>query len=198
MIFMENWLQYTIARLKDVNGAEIKERMGIDITVPETPFPRITMKEAYALLKAQNYALPPEKKGDIDPGGERILGKYVKEKFGNDFVYVTDWPATVRPFYHMRIPEHPELTRSFDLLGCGVEITTGAQREHRYDVLAAQATEKGLHHEPIQFYLDFFKYGCPAHGGFGLGLNRLLMILLGLNNIREATYLFRGPNRLQP
>lgn len=198
MVAMEQWMQFIIARVKEVNGDEVKERMGIEITVPEIPFPRITMKEAYALLKEQSYALPPEKKGDIDPGGERLLGKYVKEKYGNDYVYITDWPASVRPFYHMRYADNPQITRSFDLLGCGVEITTGAQREHRYDVLAAQATEKGLHHEPIQFYLDFFKYGCPPHGGFGLGLNRLLMILLGLNNIREATYLFRGPNRLQP
>ena len=156
------------------------------------------MSEAYAILKAQDYALPPERKGDIDPGGERLLGKYVKEKYGNDFVFVTDWPISVRPFYHMRYEDNPNLTKSFDLLGSGLEITTGAQREHRYDVLLKQAKEKGLNAEPIQFYLDFFKYGCPPHGGFGMGLNRFLMVLLGLGNVREATYLFRGPNRLSP
>jgi aspartyl-tRNA synthetase len=156
------------------------------------------MNEAYAILKAQDYALPPERKGDIDPGGERLLGKYVKEKYGNDFVFVTDWPIAVRPFYHMRFEDNPLLTKSFDLLGSGLEITTGSQREHRTDVLIKQAKEKGLTTEPIQFYLDFFRYGCPPHGGFGMGLNRFLMVLLGLTNVREATYLFRGPNRLSP
>jgi len=162
------------------------------------PFPRIAMREAVEILKGRGYKLPPEKKGDIDPAGERELGNYIKEKYNHDFVFLIDWPITVRPFYHMRHPEDKTLTRSFDLIGSGLEITTGAQREHRYDVLAAQALEKGLNLEPIQFYLDFFKYGCPPHGGFGLGLSRLLMIMLGLNNIREAVFIFRGPTRLNP
>ena len=80
----------------------------------------------------------------------------------------------------------------------GLEIATGAQREHRYDVLLKQALEKGLTQENTQYYLDFFKYGCPPHGGFGLGLSRLLVSMLNLGNIREAVYLFRGPNRLNP
>jgi aspartyl-tRNA synthetase len=89
------------------------------------------------------------------------------------------------------------LTRSFDLLWKGVEITTGAQREHRYDVLARQAREAGLG-ESVSYYLDFFKYGCPPHGGFGLGLARVVMLMLGLPSIREATFLHRSPNRLTP
>ena len=90
------------------------------------------------------------------------------------------------------------LTKSFDLLGRGLEITTGAQREHRYEVLKNQALEKGLTLPPIQNYLNYFRYGCPPHGGLGLGLSRLLMVMLDLPNIREAVYLFRGPNRLEP
>lgn len=198
MKFHEDWLQYVYRRVKDIHGDEIKALLGIEIEVPETPFPRLSMSEAYAILKEQNYALPPERKGDIDPGGERLLGKYIKEKYGHDFVFVTDWPIGVRPFYHMRHTDRPELTMSFDLLCKGLEITTGAQREHRVDVLLKQAEEKGLHAEPIQFYLDFFKYGCPPHGGFGMGLNRMLMVMLDLPTIREATYLFRGPTRLVP
>ncbi len=120
------------------------------------------------------------------------------EKYGHEFVFLTDWPIAVRPFYHMRHADNPGLTKSFDLIATGLEITTGAQREHRYDVLAAQATEKGLSHDHIQFYLDFFRYGCAPHGGFGLGLSRLLMVMLGVNNIRETVFLFRGPNRLNP
>jgi aspartyl-tRNA synthetase len=198
MAFMERWLQYTLQKVQEIHGEEIKARLGFDLVVPEVPFPRITMKDAVEILKGRGYKLPPEKKGDIDPAGERELGNYVKEKYNHDYVFLIDWPIGVRPFYHMRHPEAPTLTRSFDLIGCGLEITTGAQREHRYEVLAAQAVEKGLTLEPIQFYLDFFKYGCPPHGGFGLGLSRLLMIMLGLNNIRDAVYLFRGPTRLNP
>ena len=198
MKFMENWLAFSFQAVKDKHDEAIKTLLGTEMTVPSVPFPRMSMAEAYQLLKSMDYKLPPEKKGDLDPGAERALGSYVKEKFGNDFVFVTDWPATVRPFYHMRHDDDPSLTKSFDLLGKGLEVTTGAQREHRYDVLAAQALEKGLTLPPIQNYLNYFRYGCPPHGGFGLGLSRLLMVLLDLPNIREAVYLFRGPNRLEP
>ncbi len=198
MAFMERWIAYAWAKVNEKHGQEIKALFGVDVVVPEVPFPRIPMSEALQILKAENYALPPEKKGDIDPGGERTLADYVKRIYNHDFFFLTDWPITVRPFYHMRYEDRPEITKSFDLIAGGLEIATGAQREHRYDVLARQATEKGLSHEPIQFYLDFFRYGCPPHGGFGLGLSRTLQILLGLNNIREAVYLFRGPNRLSP
>jgi len=120
------------------------------------------------------------------------------EKTGCELVFLTDFPVSVRPFYQKRIEGNPTLTQSYDLLWNGLEITTGTQREHRYDVLLAQAKEKKLSQEPLQFYLDFFKYGCPPHGGFGLGLERLLMQLTGLKTIREASYLFRGPTRLTP
>ena len=198
MVFGERWLQYAFQRVKDELGDEIKDILGVEITVPQVPFPRLTMSETYAILKQSGYKLPPERKGDLDPGGERAIADHVKKEFGSDFLYVIDWPITVRPFYHMRHPDKPELTRSFDLIAGGLEIATGAQREHRYEVLKTQALEKGLGLENIRFYLDFFRYGCPPHGGFGMGLSRLLMVLLDLKNIRESVYLFRGPNRLQP
>jgi len=198
MAFMEGWLQYIYQQVKDKYDAELKQYFKRDLPVPSLPFPRITMADALVILKEKGYTPPPEKKGDIDPAGERLLGQYIKEKYGHEFVFLTDWPISVRPFYHMRLPENPGLTRSFDLIATGLEITTGAQREHRYNVLLKQAEEKGLGPEPIQFYLDFFRYGCPPHGGFGLGLARTMMVLLGLPNIREAVYLFRGPNRLSP
>ena len=198
MTYLENWTRYVYQRVKDVHGEEIKDQLDFELVVPEVPFPRITMDEAYNVLKEVGYQLPPEKKDDLDPGGERAIAQYVKQKFNHDFVYITDWPIAARPFYHMRHPDNPQLTRSFDLIASGLEIVTGAQREHRYDVLAEQAQEKGLTLEPIQFYLDFFRYGCPSHGGLGLGLSRLLMVMLGLKNVREAVLLFRGPNRLHP
>lgn len=137
-------------------------------------------------------------KDDLDPPGERMLSKYVHEQYGHEFVFVTDYPATVRPFYHMLQDGNPELTMSFDLLWKGIEITTGAQREHRIDKLVCQAKERGLELESLQNYFNFFRYGCPPHGGCGVGLTRLLMILLNQQNVREVTYLYRGPNRLSP
>jgi len=104
----------------------------------------------------------------------------------------------VRPFYHMRHEGDPTLTKSFDLLWKGLEVTTGAQREHRYDVLRSQAIEKKAALEPLEDYLNFFRFGCPPHGGMGVGLTRLLMVLLGRDNVRQVTYLYRGPNRLRP
>lgn len=192
----ERMLQYAYQRVKELHGDEIKEVFGFELEVPQVPFPRVTMAEAHALLKEIGYELPPEKKNDLDPGAERAIGEYFKQRTGSDFVYITDWPFEVRPFYHMKRGENS--TRSFDLIAGGLEITTGAQREHRYDVLLEQAKEKGLTAEPIQFYLDFFKYGCPPHGGYGMGLSRLLMVMLKQPNIRETVYLFRGPNRLHP
>lgn len=198
MAFQERWLQYVYQKVAEKHGKEIREVFGFEFEVPEVPFPRLTMAEALEVLKQVGYELPPEKKGDIDPGGERALADYVKEKYNHDFLFLTDWPINVRPFYHMRHEDDPKLTRSFDLIAKGLEITTGAQREHRYAVLSKQALEAGLRLEPIQYYLDFMRYGCPPHGGFGLGLSRLLMVMLNLGNVREAVFLFRGPNRLNP
>jgi aspartyl-tRNA synthetase len=141
---------------------------------------------------------PNGTKEDLDPEGERALSALIAEETGHEFVFVTRFPASVRPFYHLRPADAPTVTESFDLLWKGIEITTGAQREHRYDVLTAQAREKDMELEPLSGYLNCFRYGCPPHGGLGLGLNRLLMVLLGLSSIREATFLFRGPNRLEP
>jgi len=196
--FTEKWLQFAIQRVKDELGVEIQEVFGFEVVPPNIPFPRITMAQTREILRDVGYQLPPERKGDLDPGGERAVAQYVKEKFDNDFFFLIDWPTSVRPFYHMRHAGNDQLTRSFDLIAGGLEIATGAQREHRYEVLKTQAVEHGLGTESIQFYLDFFRYGCPPHGGFGMGLSRLLMVVLGLGNIRETVYLFRGPNRLHP
>jgi nondiscriminating aspartyl-tRNA synthetase len=196
--FTDGLLQYAYQRVKDTYDTEIKEVFGVDIQVPAVPFPRLTMADTYGILKKAGYKLPPERKGDLDPGGERAIAEHVKKEYSHDFVYIIDWPISVRPFYHMRHPDNQELTRSFDLIAGGLEIATGAQREHRFEVLRTQALEYGLGLENIQFYLDFFRYGCPPHGGFGMGLSRLMMVMLNIKNIRESVYLFRGPNRLTP
>mgnify|MGYP000863336132 FL=1 len=198
MQFMERWLAFTYARVIEKHADAIDTAFDVKLEVPSLPFPRITMSDAHDLLKEVGYKLPPDKKHDLDPGAERALGAYFKETQGHDYVFVTEWPFEARPFYHMLKPDDSGITRSFDLLGKGLEVATGAQREHRYEVLKTQALAKGLTLEPIQNYLDYFRFGTPPHGGFGFGLSRFLMILMNLSNIREAVYLFRGPTRLSP
>lgn len=198
MSFEEKWIQFVVQKIKEKHGKEIKKLLGVEIEVPELPFPRVTLKEALELLKKQGHVPPPDKKGDLDPQGEKLLFEHIKKTKNHDFVFVTDYPVTARPFYHMRQEGDPTLTKSYDLLWKGLEVTTGAQREHRYEILVKQVKESGLKLELIQFYLDFFKFGCPPHGGFGFGLTRMLMIILGFQNVREVTYLYRGPHRLSP
>ncbi|TAK04066.1 aspartate--tRNA(Asn) ligase [Patescibacteria group bacterium] len=194
----ERWLQHVLQVIKDKHGTAIKEHFGVEVTVPTVPFPRITMTEAYEVLASRGHVIPPECEGDLDPEGERQVCAHVMEKTGHEFAFVTDYPIRVRPFYHMRHEHDSSLTKSFDLLWKGLEVTSGAQREHRYDQLVKQAQEKGLGLDPIKHYLDCFRYGCPPHGGYGFGLTRMLMVLLGIKNVREVTYLYRGPNRLAP
>lgn len=198
MAFEERWLRHVLSAVQGQFAAQILETFGAEVRVPEIPFPRIPMKDALEIVRRAGHVLPPERKGDLDPTGQRLLSDHVTREYGHEFVFVTDYPIEVRPFYHMRHADAPEVTKSFDLIWKGVEITTGSQREHRYDVLVAQAREKGLNLEPIQYYLDFFKYGCPPHGGFGFGLERMLMVLLNRPNVREVAYIFRGPTRLYP
>jgi aspartyl/asparaginyl-tRNA synthetase len=134
----------------------------------------------------------------LDPEAERRLCAHFLETTGSPFVFVTDYDSSIRPFYHMRHDDDASLTNSYDLLYNGMEISTGAQREHRIDVLMAQAAEKGMDLEELEGYFDFFRHGVPAHGGFGMGLARVMMLMLGQASIRETTFLFRGPNRLTP
>ena len=183
--------------VKEQHGAEIAELFGIELEVPSRPFPRIPLAEAKQIVADRGYVIPRTDE-DMDPEGERQISAYVKETFGHDFVFLTDYASSIRPFYHMRHEGDAGLTNSYDLIYNGVEISTGAQREHRIDVLVEQAKEKGLDPEELEFYLDFFRYGVPPHGGFGMGLARVLMLMLEEHSIRETTYLFRGPTRLLP
>jgi len=197
MAMHEQLLTAALATVVDKYGAEIEAAFDVSVNVPTMPFPRIPLAEARQIVAEGGYEIP-RADGDLDPEGERRLSAWVKANHGSDFVFVTDYATGIRPFYHMRREGDPTVTNSYDLLYNGTEISTGAQREHRVDVLIAQAREKGLEPEELDFYLDFFRYGVPPHGGFGMGLARVLMLMLGLGSIRETTYLFRGPTRLLP
>lgn len=191
----EELLAYTLAKVKEAHGEEIKENYGLEVIVPSLPFPRMKLSDVYAELEERyGYKVPDELKGDLTTEAERMTAKLAKDKFDHEFLFITDYDAKERAFYHMR--DENGVPQGYDLIWRGVEITTGAQREHRYEILKAQAEEKGLA-EDVKFYLEFFKYGCPPHGGFGLGIDRLTMLFLGLS-IKEAEFLFRGPNRLTP
>ncbi len=193
----EELIVAALTAVKEKHGDEIRELFDVEVTVPSIPFPRIPLLEAKDIVAKRGHVID-RADDDLDPEGERQIAAHVMEEFGHEFVFLTDYPSTIRPFYHMRNAEDPSITNSYDLIWNGVEITTGAQREHRVDVLEAQAREKGLDPEELGSYLDFFRYGVPPHGGFGMGLNRVLMLLLHQSNLREVTYLFRGPNRLAP
>jgi nondiscriminating aspartyl-tRNA synthetase len=197
MAFEERWLAHVLAAVHASHGEQIASTFGTELVVPSVPFPRVTLEQAKQLLREHGHE-PPGAGHDLDPPSERALSAIVKELHGHEFAFVTDYPTTVRPFYHMRHADQPTLTKSFDLLWRGIELTTGAQREHRYERLLAQADDKGVEVDSIQYYLDFFRYGAPPHGGFGFGLTRLLMQMLGQDNVREVTFLYRGPHRLTP
>lgn len=174
----------------------INEKLDLGLEVPKIPFPRITMKEAKEKLAKKG--VKSDKISDLSSEEETEIFNIIKEETGHDFVFITDWPIEVRPFYHMRYEDNPKITKSFDLLYKGVEVTTGAQREHRLEVLEKQAKEKGMALEPMKDYLNFFRYGCPPHGGIGLGPGRFIMKILDLPSVKEATYLPRDVKRLRP
>jgi nondiscriminating aspartyl-tRNA synthetase len=197
MAFEEAWLAHVLAAVKEAHGEQIEATFGVEVVVPTLPFPRVTLEHAKEMLREHGHE-PPGVGHDLDPPSERAFSALVKEQHGHEFTFVTDYPTTVRPFYHMRHEHDQTLTRSFDLLWRGIELTTGAQREHRYERLLAQAADKRVDVGPIQYYLNFFRFGAPPHGGFGFGLTRLLMQMLGQDNVREVTFLYRGPHRLEP
>ena len=194
MDFEEELLTYTLEKLHDKYNDLVKELYNEEIVVPKNKFPRIKLSDLYdELEKRYDYKVEESEKNDLTTEGEKLAYRYAMDEFNSEFIFVTDFPKDKRAFYHMRKDDIPE---GYDLIYKGVEITTGAEREHRYDVLVKQAKEKGLDKD-VEFYLEFFKYGCPPHGGFGLGIDRLTMLILGIS-IKEAMLLFRGPNRLNP
>lgn len=197
MAVHEQLLVAGFTAVAEKHGAEVEALFGVPVTVPNVPFPRIPLAEAKTIVAERGYTVP-RADADMDPEGERRISEYVLEQYGHEFVFLTDYASSIRPYYHRRHGDDASLTNSYDLIFNGVEISTGAQREHRIEVLIEQAKDKGLNPDEIGVYLDFFRYGVPPHGGFGMGLSRVIMLLLHQPSIREATYLFRGPNRLEP
>ncbi|MBR6239483.1 MAG: aspartate--tRNA(Asn) ligase [Clostridia bacterium] len=194
MKFEEGLLTSMLGAVNEKYGEAIKEYFGVELIVPDKPFPIMKLRDLYDELEKEfGYTIPDSEKNDLTTDAERLSFELSKKKFGSEFLFVTDFGPEKRAFYHMRKDGIPQ---GYDLIWRGVEITTGAQREHRYELLKAQAEEKGLDND-VKFYLDFFRYGCPPHGGFGLGVDRMTMLMLNLG-IKESMFIFRGPNRLNP
>ncbi|WP_238902784.1 aspartate--tRNA(Asn) ligase [Clostridium sp. YIM B02506] len=190
----EGFLNYLFKTLKEKCPKEL-QLYGIELP-DKLEIPRIPLAKAQEILLEKYNKKSPV--GNIDAEGEVILSKYIKETYDCDFVFLTEYPVSKRPMYAMPDSERPELTKSFDLIYKGLEITTGGQRIHDYDMLAANIRKFGLNPEDFGFYLDSFKYGMPPHGGFAIGLERLTLKILDLENIREATLLPRDLKRLEP
>ena len=191
----ENMIINGLSKVKELYGDDIKSLYNVDVIVPTKPFPRIKLEDLYKELEIKyNFKMNYEDVGDMNSESEKLASKYIKEKYGHEFVFITDFSSKKRAFYHMRKNGVPQ---GADLIWKGCEITTLAQREHHYNTLCLQAKEKGLNND-VKFYLEFFKYGCPPHGGFAIGIDRLTMLLLGLSSLKETMFIFRGPNRLEP
>ena len=190
----EDFLKYMFKHLRETCSKEL-ELYGVEVP-DELKIPRIPLAEAQKMLLERYGKKSPV--GNIDHEGEALLHKYIKEKYDSDFVFLTEYPVSKRPMYTMEDEEKPGFTKSFDLIYKGLEITTGGQRIHDYEMLKERIIAAKMKLEDFAFYLDTFKYGMPPHGGFAIGLERITMRVLELSNIREASLFPRDIKRLTP
>ncbi len=191
---IEEMMITLLTELKKEAAMELK-LLGVEHKLPKE-IPRITMDEAKKMLAKKGKKYSAEE--DLDAEGEKLFGDLVKEKFNSEFVFLTNFPWAVKPFYQMKDEKNPQATKSFDLLFNGLEICSGSQREHRYEIWKKQAEEKGLDPQQMKEFGSIFRYGIPAHGGAGFGLDRITQRLLNLDNVREAVLLPRDPERVRP
>jgi len=166
--------------------------LGLELEVPRLPFKRITYTEALDLAREKAGARM-EWGDDLDTETERFLGESIGEHY-----FLIDWPSSIKPYYTLPYEDRPEICRGFDLMHPRMELASGAQRVHNYSQLVERIKEKGLDPDGFEFYLKAFRYGMPPHAGWGLGLSRLVMTMLKLENIRDAVIFPRDRRRLVP
>lgn len=195
MAMETGFLQYTMDLLKKEYAKELKI-LGIELPALER-IPQVRFDEAKELV-AEKYNRKIRNPFDLEPEEEVLIGRYFKEEYDSDFVFVTHYPSKKRPFYAMDDPSDSRFTLSFDLLYKGLEITTGGQRIHDYQMILDKMEVRGMNPEDISDYLMIFKYGMPPHGGLGIGLERLTMRLLDEQNVRETALFPRDVTRLEP
>ena len=170
--------------------------LGASVETPVTPFPELRFPEVYDILNEHGKEVPFGDEPDRE--GEAILARHVKEKTGSDFFFMNRFPFKAKPFYVMRDDENPQWARSVDMIYRGMELSSGGQREHRHAKLIEQVKMKGMKEPEIMWFTDNFKYGVPPHGGFAIGIERTVMQMLGIENIREVCLFPRTPERLKP
>ena len=195
MAMETGYLQYAMELLKKDYAKELEM---LKVQLPDVSrIPQVRFDEAKQLV-SEKYKRQIRNPFDLEPEEEALIGRYFKEEYDADFVFVTHYPSKKRPFYAMDDPEDTRYTLSFDLLFHGLEITTGGQRIHDYQALCDKLAARGMETEGMEEYLDTFKHGMPPHGGLGIGLERLTMQLLGEDNVRETCLFPRDMNRLEP
>jgi nondiscriminating aspartyl-tRNA synthetase len=196
MDVLEGAMKYIVEHVNKSCEDELKT-LGIEIikAPKKTAFPRISFADAQEIYFKRS-GIDERHENDLSPAAEKELCKYAREEYGTDCIFITDWLTSKRPFYSYVNDENPELTNTFDLLCNGTEITSGGQRCHTYESLVAGLQRKGMDPSNFEDYLSIFKYGMPAHGGFGLGLERLTMTMLGLKNVREVSLFPSDPKRI--
>jgi len=174
------------------NCAEQLAELGVDLKAPAKPFPRIPYTEA---IEIANRTIEEKLAfgDDLSPAAERAIGDSIGQHY-----FIVDWPTDIRPYYAMPYPDRPEFCKAFDMMHPRMELSSGAQRIHDYDLLVERIRAKGLSPESFEFYLNTFRYGMPPHAGWGLGIERLVMTMLDLANIREAVLFPRDRHRLTP
>jgi len=195
MAMMDGMMRYVRTHLAEHAAQDLGVLEALLPQVPEGPIPQLTLREAQELIK-NDTGEDKTREPDLDPEDERWLCEYALREHGSDFIFVTHFPTSKRPFYTMADPENPTYSRSFDLLFRGIEILSGSQRVHEYEELVRRIEEKGLDASKFAFYLMAFKYGMPPHGGIGMGLERLTEKMLGLDNVKEAALFPREINRI--
>jgi nondiscriminating aspartyl-tRNA synthetase len=189
----ENLLKFIIDKMEN-EAQKYLQLLNVELPKIKDTIPRMKLNEAIDILSKEYNKTNLE--GDLDPEAEKLICKYAKEKLGSDFIFLTHYPRAKRPMYTMPCGEKE--THSFDLLFRGIEITTGGQRIHDYEMLINNIKYKGLCPENYESYTEIFKYGVPKHGGLAIGLERIVSKILGLENVREATLITRDRHRLIP
>ena len=195
MAMETGFLQHMVEILKKEYSTELEI---LKVKLPEVEkIPAVTFTEAKRLA-SEKYGTQIKNPYDLEPEEEHLIGRYFKEEYGADFVFVTHYPSKKRPFYAMDDPTDPKVTLSFDLLFRGLEVTTGGQRIHSYTELMEKIEKRGMDTEGMEQYLSTFKHGMPPHGGLGIGLERMTMQLLEEENVREVSLFPRDMSRLVP
>ncbi len=190
MVILENLIKHVYSTVAE-KGTKYLETLGVELTIPETPFKRITYDEAISIARDCGETI--EWGDDLSTESEHSIGKTIGEHY-----FITDWPTKIKPFYAMPYEDKPEICRAFDMMHPRMELSSGAQRVHSYELLKQRIADQGLNPDGFEFYLKAFRYGMPPHSGWGVGAERLLMTMLGIENIREVVLFPRDRKRLSP